>query len=188
MNTRRVVAASIASFLFIGVGIGLYLFQPWRLVTNTTVNESLPSVSSSTSTDSSLPEPSQSAPRVSPTQNASILTLAAGSFISHEHVTTGRASVLQLPDGSRILRLTNVSTSDGPDLKVWITDAPVIAGKAGWRVFDDGSYVNLGNLKANKGNQNYAIPSDVDFKKLTSVSIWCDRFNVSFGAVQLKKP
>ena len=188
MMTRRVVAASIASFLFIGVGIGLYLFQPWRLVTNTTVNESLPSVSASTSTETSRSEPSQSAPRVSPTQNASILTLAAGSFISHEHVTTGRASVLQLPDGSRILRLTNVSTSDGPDLKVWITDAPVIAGKAGWRVFDDGSYVNLGNLKANKGNQNYAIPSDVDFKKLTSVSIWCDRFNVSFGAVQLKKP
>jgi hypothetical protein len=81
-----------------------------------------------------------------------------------------------------------LSTSDGPDLKVWITDAPVIKGKAGWRVFDDGSYVNLGNLKANKGNQNYTIPSDVDLKKLTSVSIWCDRFNVSFGAVQLEKP
>ena len=188
MTSKQKISVSVAVVLLIVGGIGLYLFQPWRLVTNTTINESLPSVSSSTSTESSLPVPSQSAPRVSPTQKASSLTLATGTFISHEYETTGRAAVLQLPDGSRILRLTNLSTSDGPDLKVWITDAPVIKGKAGWRVFDDGSYVNLGNLKANKGNQNYTIPSDVDLKKLTSVSIWCDRFNVSFGAVQLEKP
>ena len=55
----------------------------------------------------------------------------------------------------------------------------------GWRVFDDGAYVDLGSLKGNKGNQNYPIPADVDLSDLTSLSIWCDRFDVSFGAAEL---
>jgi hypothetical protein len=46
--------------------------------------------------------------------------------------------------------------------------------------------VNLGRLKGNQGNQNYRIPADVDLSRYTSVSIWCDRFNVSFGAAELK--
>jgi hypothetical protein len=35
------------------------------------------------------------------------------------------------------------------------------------------------------GNQVYPIPEDVDLSRLTSVTIWCDRFDVSFGAAQL---
>ena len=68
---------------------------------------------------------------------------------------------------------------------MWLTDAPVIEGTDGWRVFDDGAWVDLGALKGNVGSQNYAIPADVDLAQLTSVSIWCDRFDVSFGAAEL---
>jgi hypothetical protein len=59
-------------------------------------------------------------------------------------------------------------------------------GKDGWFVFDDGAYVDLGSLKGNRGNQNYSIPADLDLEGLSSVAIWCDRFNVSFGAAELK--
>jgi hypothetical protein len=45
----------------------------------------------------------------------------------------------------------------------------------GWRT-------SLGKLKGNKGNQNYALPDDVEPARFTSVSIWCDRFDASFGA------
>jgi hypothetical protein len=45
--------------------------------------------------------------------------------------------------------------------------------------------LDLGPLKGNKGNQNYPIPADADITDLTSVTIWCDRFSVSFGAAQL---
>jgi hypothetical protein len=93
--------------------------------------------------------------------------------------------VLRLADGSRVLRLENLNTSNGPDLHVWITDAPVKQGTAGWRVFDDGKYTALGKLKGNKGSQNYALPAAVDLAELNSVTIWCDRFNVSFGAAAL---
>ncbi|MCI0690182.1 MAG: DM13 domain-containing protein, partial [Sporichthyaceae bacterium] len=76
-------------------------------------------------------------------------------------------------------------TSNGPDLQVWLTDQPVIPGNAGWFVFDDGRYVQLGPLKANRGNQVYDIPAGTDLTGLTSVSIWCKRFAVSFGAAPL---
>ena len=86
-----------------------------------------------------------------------------------------------------MLRIEDLDTDNGPDLKVWLTDAPVIDGPDGWFVFDDGEYVDLGSLKGNKGSQNYAIPADVDLADLTSVAIWCDRFSVSFGAAELSR-
>jgi hypothetical protein len=96
--------------------------------------------------------------------------------------TTGTASVVRLPDGSRILRLEVLDTSDGPDLEVWLSDAPVPEGPAGWHLFDDGHYSSLGELNGNHGNhgnQNHMIPANLDLAGLRSVSIWCNRFNVS---------
>ena len=70
-------------------------------------------------------------------------------------------------------------------LEVWLADAPVVEGTAGWRVFDDGRHVDLGDLKGNLGSSNYPIPADVDLAALPSVSIWCARFHVSFAAARL---
>lgn len=167
----------------VAVTVGLAAFQPWRLFTSTTVNEALPAVAPASvaptadtaTTDTATTTPPPTEPVV----------LAAGSFISHEHATEGTVRVLQLADGTRVLRIEGLDTSDGPDLKVWLSDAPVIDGEDGWRVFDDGAYADLGSLKGNKGNQNYPIPADVDLQDLTSISIWCDRFDVSFGAAEL---
>lgn len=94
-------------------------------------------------------------------------------------------------DGSgwhRVLRLEDLDTSNGPLLKVWLTDALVRAGKDGWYVFDDGRHVDLGPLKGNKGSQNYALPTEVELSQYHSVSIWCARFHVSFGAAELSPP
>jgi len=110
---------------------------------------------------------------------------AEGTFISHEHPTAGTARIITLEDGSRVLRLVGLDTDNGPDLKVWLAAAPVIEGRDGWFVFDDDEYLSLGALKGNKGNQNYAIPDDADISDLTSVTIWCERFSVSFGAAEL---
>jgi hypothetical protein len=73
--------------------------------------------------------------------------------------------VLRLADGTRTLRLENLDTSNGSDLRVWITDAPAKEGTAGWRVFDDGKYVSLGKLKGNKGDQNYALPANLGLER-----------------------
>ncbi|WP_331765784.1 DM13 domain-containing protein [Embleya sp. NBC_00896] len=174
----------------VAVGFGLYWFQPWKLWVDDTVDEALPPVAAAPPV-----QVGQSAPAASagPTGSAPVASaspagpgaLAAGEFISHEHATSGSARIVRLVDGSRILRLEDLDTSNGPALRVWLTDAPVKPGKDGWRVFDDGAHVNLGELKGNKGNQNYTLPADLDLARYTSVAIWCDRFDVSFGAAAL---
>ncbi|CAL9578070.1 DM13 domain-containing protein [Streptomyces sp. enrichment culture] len=169
-------------------GFGLYWFQPWKLWTDDTVRDALPEVTASAP---AAPAPSEApgGPTGSPPPSADAgpRTLATGEMISHEHPTTGTVRVLALPDGSQVLRIEGLDTDNGPDLHVWLTDAPVIDGEDGWQVFDDGAYVSLGKLKGNKGDQNYALPAGTDLSRYTSVSIWCDRFNVSFGAAELKK-
>lgn len=52
-------------------------------------------------------------------------------------------------------------------------------------MFDDGRHVDLGELKGTIGSSNYPVPADVDLAGLSSVTIWCDRFNVSFAAAAL---
>lgn len=177
MRRRGVIAAGLLVAAIV-VAVGLYLFQPWRIFTSSTVTEDVPAVA-----PPAVPSPGLSA---EPTAVAVPRELATGALISHEHASSGTVKILELPDGSRILRLEGLDTSDGPDLRVWLSDAPVIEGLAGWHVFDDGAYLDLGVLKANKGDQNYAIPAATVLGDYRSVSIWCARFAVSFAAAELK--
>jgi hypothetical protein len=191
MSMSRRLRHALAVILPVGAvatAVGLYLFEPWALWTDTTVDEPIPVVAPT----GAAPDPASDGPAgpseepdpVTPSP-AEPVVLATGRLISHEHETDGRVVVLELADGSRILRLEDLDTSNGPDVEVWVTDAPVIEGADGWHVFDDGEYVDLGDLKGNHGNQNYDLPDSVDLAELTSVSLWCDRFNVSFGAAEL---
>ncbi|MFJ5730904.1 DM13 domain-containing protein [Streptomyces paradoxus] len=176
----RPLAIGVLVAAVTGVSLGLYWFQPWKLWQDETVQEALPGAVAPASppagTSSASPSPAPQ-PR----------TLAGGALISHEHTTSGSVKLVRLPDGSHVVRVEDLDTSNGPDLRVWLTDAPVKEGRAGWHVFDDGAYVSLGKLKGNKGSQNYTVPADVDLSRYTSVSIWCDRFDVSFGAAELAR-
>ncbi|MGW5714985.1 DM13 domain-containing protein [Amycolatopsis sp. NPDC003865] len=178
-RTRRLItrpwfAGTLVAGL-IAVAAGLYWFQPWQLWVDETVNESLPVPASTTA--------QRPAPEASPP--AEPVELGTGTLISHEHRTTGTVRVIRAADGSLVLRLDDLATSSGPDVHVWLTDAPVKPGKDGWGVFDDGKYLDAGKLKGNKGNQNYPLPAGTDLAGYTSVSLWCDRFDVSFGAAEL---
>jgi hypothetical protein len=146
------------------------VFEPWKLVIDQRIDEAAPA-----------PAVTAGAPAV-PTEP---VVLARGELISHEHASSGRVVVLRLADGSRVLRLEDLRTSNGPKLRVWLADQPVVPGSAGWYVFDDGRHVDLGDLKGNIGSSNYAVPADVDMAELGSLTIWCDRFSVSFAAATL---
>jgi hypothetical protein len=212
MSNRRPVWRRPAVLIPSGIVVVVVLvgvlaaFQPWKLIVDETVNEALPTVVTPAGDEaavdpveeagldeSAAEESAQDEPTVTeqtpadPTPEAKPerVVSAEGAFISHEHGTTGQARIITLADGSRVLRLVDLDTSNGPDLKVWLAAAPVIEGEDGWFVFDDDEYLDLGPLKGNKGSQNYPIPDGVDISDLTSVSIWCDRFSVSFGAAEL---
>ena len=188
MNRRPWIAAAVVTAV-VGLVVALALFQPWRLLTRSTVDEALPTATavsaespgpSGTATGSAAatgrhtPSAAAAAPRV----------LGEGRFVDGEHATSGTARVLELADGSRVVRLEGFSTSDGPDVVVWLTDQP--AGDDDWHRYDDGQSVPLGALKATDGNQNYAVPAGTDLTELTSVVIWCDRFDVAFGSAPIR--
>ncbi|MGW6416022.1 DM13 domain-containing protein [Streptomyces sp. NPDC055055] len=182
-RTHRWTAVTVAVL----AAAGLLWFRPWALWVDETVNEALPSagptpgMSGTTGTPGVRQPPSASVASAAPGP----VTVAQGTFISHEHDTTGAVKIVRLADGTHTLRLEGLDTSNGPDLHVLMSDAPVIRGMAGWGVFDDGRHLDLAELKGNKGDQNYPLPQDVDWSTYPSVSIWCDRFDVSFGAARL---
>jgi hypothetical protein len=109
--------------------------------------------------------------------------LAKGEFHNADKAGKGTATVYQLADGKRILRLSNFATDNGPDLHVRLIAADDARDTASVAKTD---HVELGKLKGNKGNQNYDVSKDVDLSKYKVVSIWCNRFSVNFAAAPLK--
>ena len=166
LRRRNVVIALAFAAAALGVFVLLY-FEPQKLFIDDVVHEAPPS----------LPAPaSGAAPRAPATR-----TLSIGAFRSYEHASSGHARVLALRDGRRYVRFEDFHTSNGPALKVYLSAAPASGpGDA----FDD-RYVDLGDLKGNIGEQNYAIARDVDLARYRSVVVWCARFHVPFAAAAL---
>lgn len=107
--------------------------------------------------------------------------LTQGSFEGIAHETTGAAKVIELADGSRVLRFQDLNTSNGPDLHVYLSTAPVGSEEATYAE----DFATLGKLKGNVGSQNYELPGDLDLSRFQSVVIWCKRFSVAFGVAPL---
>ena len=141
--------------------IAWYEFRPERLVLNRRVDEAMPVVRGG-----SAAQPVES-----------------GTFYSVVHPTNGTATVYQMEDGSRILRLTSFRTSNGPDVHVYMVASDDAKDAA---TVEKAGFVDLGLIKGNIGDQNYTLPNDLDLAKYRAVSIWCKRFSVNFGAAALR--
>jgi hypothetical protein len=100
-----------------------------------------------------------------------------GSFRGLAHETSGTARIVG-SGSARTLTLTGFRTDPGPDLFVY-----VVPGKASGTHVDGGR--ELAALKGNVGNQQYAIPGDVDLSAGGTVVVWCRAFSVAFGAADL---
>lgn len=173
----RRTLVSVLVVLVVAVGIGLYLFQPWKAFTDTEVNEALPAAAA----PSTKAEPSLKESAMSPRPATGPKDLAEGRFVTHEHATSGNARTVRLTNGGHVLRLEDLKTSDGPDVRVYLSTRDADAVKTGL----GDSAVELGKLKGNLGNQNYTVPAGTDLSKFRSAVLWCERFSVSFGAADL---
>jgi hypothetical protein len=108
---------------------------------------------------------------------AHAVELASGRFRPSEHPTSGTAAIVRLADGRRFLTLTSFATSPGPDLRVRLAPgASTDGGAAG--------AVDLGALKGNRGDQQYAVPAGIRISGRTVV-IWCRAFSAPFGSARL---
>jgi hypothetical protein len=163
LRHRRLFALLGAAAAAVLAFVVLY-FEPQKLFIDDVVHEAPPA----------LPTPA-------PGSGQATRTLSTASFRSFEHASSGRARVLVLPGGRRYVRFEDFRTSNGPALKVYLSAAPATGpGDA----FDD-RYIDLGDLKGNIGEQNYAIPRAVDLSRYRSVVVWCARFHVPFAAAAL---
>ena len=148
-----------ALLVLIVVGLGAwYAFRPERLFINQKVNEQFPTASAASN------------------------QLASGQFHNGAHETKGMATVFQLADGKKTLRLTNFETSNGPDVHVYLVAAQDAKDD---NTVTTAGFLDLGSLKGNIGDQNYELPANVDLAKYRAVTIWCKRFGVNFGTAPL---
>lgn len=111
------------------------------------------------------------------------IILASGSFIQIDpvHGAEGTATIYQLPNGERVLRFENFRSTNGPDLRIYLSTTVPTTTFAG--LGENALY--LEPLKGNVGNQNYALPADADLSLYRSVVIWCEPFGVVFSSATL---
>ena len=188
---RRVwwwVGGGVAVVLAVAAAL---LFQPWLLFVDVRVDDEIPSAVASPAATASpdTADTSGTAAGASATPTApppaGPVDLGSGTFVSHEHETTGTVRVIEHPDGTRQLAIENLETTNGPDVHVWLSAGPVVEGIDGWFTAGGHPYVDLGLIKGNQGNQLYDIPADVDLAAYPTVDLWCVQFSVSFGAAAL---
>ena len=111
--------------------------------------------------------------------------LASGSFHQVAHKGSGTATICELPDGRRVLRLLDFSTSDHPDLVVLLISAPDAPEN---ETVKRAESVSLGPLRAAEGNQEYAVPDGVDLDRFHAVTIWNRKYHVNFTTAPLTRP
>ena len=104
-------------------------------------------------------------------QTATILS--QGTFEPRAHEVEGSAVLIQ-SDGEKILRFEDFDTINGPRLHVYLsTDLGT----------DD--FIDLGPLKATKGNFNYELDPSIDTSKYNKVLVWCVPFSVLFSYAEI---
>jgi len=163
MSKRNIIIA--VAIIIVG---GLwYAFRPELIFVNKTVSEEFPGGAAMASIEKGPME------------------VTKGNFKGLAHETKGMASIYQLADGKRTLRLIEFETSNGPDVHVYLTAAEVAKGSDAIKA---AGFIDLGSMKGNKGDQNYDIPADADLNKFKNVTIWCARFGVNFGEAALAAP
>jgi hypothetical protein len=160
LTPTRIVMCAVAVLVLAGLW---YAFRPEKLFTSTHVNEA-------------PPQQVRNAP----------IPIYTGRFVGEVHKTSGRATVLKQADGSRLLRLTDFSTSNGPQLHVLLVDGrdPNATRDFSLTVVKN---IDLEDLKATQGDQSYQIPAAADLHTYNTVAIYCEYLHSNFGSAPLEE-
>ena len=190
-HPRGAIAAAAVS-LAIGIPLACYLGSP--LFISTTVDEPAPIAAavppspafSSRPVTSAQPAPSPSKPGATnrpatptPAPTPVALIERSGSFRGADdfHFGKGTARLIETSPGSFTVRLEDFAVRNGPDLYVYLSPSADGYAKGA---------IELGRLKADRGNQNYAVPPNADAAESASVVIWCRQFSVQFATARLR--
>lgn len=102
------------------------------------------------------------------------VVVATGDFRASAHDVNG--NVLLIKEGEkRVVRFEDFETINGPELHIYLSSD-----------LNAEDYVDIGLIKATKGNVNYEVPNDVDLDKYNNVLVWCKPFSVLFSYAKLE--
>lgn len=183
---------SVISYLLFG------FFGIQALFMDRVVNEEVPVIAMEQSPNPTTPTPEtpdptptnpNPTPPTSPTPTptiASPMRLAQGTFTQGDSTYSikGNATITE-KDGTRTVSLTDFDVTNGPDLFVYVVQAPNAENQTVKDAVQQKRFINLGTLKGNKGNQTYTLPSDLVLDKDSLITIWCRRFSRHFGSADL---
>ena len=96
-----------------------------------------------------------------------------GNFIAQDHEVKGKA-ILISGLTKKTLRFENFETTNGPNLHIYLSTD-----------LEANDFVDLGKIKATKGNVNYEVDSSIDLKRYNKVLVWCVPFKVLFSYAEL---
>lgn len=122
--------------------------------------------------DTNSTEPTTTAVSFDP---AKATLLKQGNFAGNMGYAVNGSAKLYEYQGKKYIYLENFSTSNGPDLKLYIATNAAAA-----------QFVNLGKLQSNSGNQAYEISNPPDFAVHNKILIWCQQFSILFGQSTLQ--
>ena len=193
LRQRPLVVGIMTVAAFIAGAMVWWLASP--LVIDRTVDETFPLAASAVVPETLMPAEAeavmagmakidQEASEEMPDQAAEATAIKTGEFRDADafHKGSGRATIYRLADGSHVLRLEDFRVTNGPDLRVLLSEH---ADPMSREDLQGEEYIELGGLKGNVGNQNYVIPGDVDVERQGSVVIYCKPFHVVFSVAPL---
>ena len=99
--------------------------------------------------------------------------IARGEFMARAHEVEGRALLIETPTG-KIIRFEDFETINGPNLHIYLASS-----------LGDDDYVDLGTIRATKGNVNYEVPAGADTARYSKVLVSCVPFQVLFSFAEL---
>ncbi len=98
----------------------------------------------------------------------------SGNFRGYGSQKVSGQAKIYLTNNQYMLKLENFSTSNGPDLKVYLSKAA-----------SPSDFISLGDLRSTNGNQVYGINGVPDFSVHRFVLIHCENFNHLYGSAEL---
>ncbi|MAF81171.1 hypothetical protein CL628_04125 [bacterium] len=100
--------------------------------------------------------------------------LAQGQFKRRAHGVSGQALFIK-HDGQATLRFEDFDTINGPAIRIYLSSSLGISDA-----------IDLGPIRATKGNVNYEVDPSIDISIYNKVLVWCEPFSVLFSYAELQ--
>ncbi len=107
-------------------------------------------------------------------RDAPLVLHSRGTLSPRAFNVSGAVSLLEV-GGQKILRFENLDTLNGPELRIYLASN-----------LSDKDIVDLGPIRATKGNVNYNVPANTDTAKYRYVLVWSKSFGIMFSYAEFR--